>query len=98
VDATWVEVLSNLDRIGAYALLMAGIWALITGRLITPGRLADLQELVRLLREENAELRGAVQKGNDAQSGIERQMAEVNRLLERLADDLPQPRRGGRVT
>jgi hypothetical protein len=85
VDPTWLEILTNLDRIGAYALLLVGIWGLITGRLVTPGRLADTKELVAQLREENAELRRAVESGNDAQKGIERQMIEINRLLERLA-------------
>jgi hypothetical protein len=95
----WVDptfVIENLDRIGAYALLMAGIWALITGRLITAGRLDDHKELIRMLREENAELRAAVEKGNDAQAGIRDQMEDVNRLLARLVDE--PPRRAGRAT
>jgi hypothetical protein len=97
VDPTWLEILTNLDRIGAYALLLVGIWGLITGRLVTPGRLADTKELVAQLREENAELRRAVESGNDAQKGIERQMIEINRLLERLAGEPPR-RSGGRAT
>jgi hypothetical protein len=96
LDPTWLEILQNLDRIGAYALLLVGIWGLITGRLVTPGRLGDAKELVAQLREENAELRRAVEKGNDAQAGIERQMSEVNRLLLRLVDE--PPRRSGRAT
>lgn len=95
MNPTWELVISNIDRIGAYVILMAAVWAFITGKIIPVGRLDDLKELIRMLREENAELRAAVEKGNDAQAGIERQMADTNRVLARLADD-DIPRRGGR--
>jgi hypothetical protein len=91
-------VLANLDRIGAYALLLAAVWALITGRLIPSGRLADHKELIALLREENGELRAAVKAGNDSQAATARQMEQVNQVLSRLVDDVEEPRRRNRAT
>lgn len=98
MDPSAIWIFSNLDRIGAYALLLAAVWALITGRLIPSGRLDDHKELIRLLRDENADLRGAVKAGNDAQAATARQMEEVNRVLSRLVDDVEEPRRRGRAT
>jgi hypothetical protein len=95
VEPTWLDLLNNLDRIGAYAILMGVTWGLISGRLITAGRLQDSKDLITALREENATLRAASKETNDALRAVSTQMQDVNHILERLVDD-PPPRRSGR--
>jgi hypothetical protein len=79
-------VLENADRIGAYILLLAGFYALMTGRLVTPGRLDDHKEVNKLLREENAELRKTMETLNATLLTIAGQQKDTNRILEDLAD------------
>lgn len=95
MDPTWL--VQNADRIGAYALLLAAVWGLLTGKLIPVGRLDDHKELIKMLREENGELRAAVKVGNEAQAATARQMEDVNRTLAKLADEAEEPRRGRRA-
>lgn len=90
-------LLSNMDRIGAYALLLFGVWALVTGRLITVGRLDDWRDLVKLLREENGQLRETQKASNAALERMADQMQETNRTLAALVEPGPV-RRGGRAT
>lgn len=89
-------LLANMDRIGAYALLLLGVWALVTGRLITVGRLKDWQDLVSLLREENKQLRDALAGLNAPLESMVEGQRETNRILDALAERTTRQR--GRAT
>jgi hypothetical protein len=91
MPAEWI--LSNIDRIGAYFLLLIGVYALVTGKIVTVGRLNDWIELCRLLREENKQLRETLSANNLTLDKVADAQERTNTILKEALEER-QPRRG----